>query len=112
MSDPHQTFSRPNNDGSTRKLAYRHQQGRQPGVIFCGGFRSDMTGTKASALAEWTKARDRAFLRFDYFGHGVSDGAFTDGTMSLWRADMAAMLDALVDGRKCWSAPVSVAGCR
>ena len=56
-----------------------------------------MTGTKASALAEWTKARDRAFLRFDYFGHGVSDGAFTDGTMSLWRADMAAMLDALVD---------------
>ena len=71
-----------------------------------------MTGTKASALAEWTKARDRAFLRFDYFGHGVSDGAFTDGTMSLWRADMAAMLDALVDRRKCWSAPVSVAGCR
>ena len=51
------------------------------------------------------KARDRAFC-FDYFGHGVSDGAFTDGTMSLWRADMAAALDALVDGRKCWSAPV------
>lgn len=98
MSDPHQTFSRPNNDGSTRKLAYRQKQGRQPGVIFCGGFRSDMTGNKASALADWTKARDRAFLRFDYFGHGVSDGAFTDGTMSLWRADLAAMLDALVDG--------------
>ncbi|NBR78723.1 MAG: alpha/beta hydrolase [Alphaproteobacteria bacterium] len=66
--------------------------------MFCGGFRSDMTGNKASALADWTKARDRAFLRFDYFGHGVSDGAFTDGTMSLWRADLAAMLDALVDG--------------
>lgn len=68
-----------------------------PGVIFCGGFRSDMTGTKAQALADWAAATGRAYTRFDWFGHGQSSGAFTDGTMSHWRGDLPCVLDNLCD---------------
>jgi pimeloyl-ACP methyl ester carboxylesterase len=81
-----------------QKLAYRQQKGRHTGVVFCGGFRSDLTGTKATALADWARARDHPYLRFDYFGHGASDGDFTDGTMSHWRGDIPHMLDTLTDG--------------
>jgi len=81
-----------------QKLAYEQLEGRGPGVIFCGGFRSDLTGTKASALAAWAKARGQAYVRFDYFGHGASDGAFTDGTMSHWRGDIPHILDSLTKG--------------
>lgn len=75
-----------------RRLAFHHTPGRGPGVIFLGGFRSDMTGTKAVHLEAWAKAQGRAFLRFDYSGHGASDGRFEDGAMSDWAADAAAML--------------------
>ena len=81
-----------------QKLAYKQQAGSQPGIVFCGGFRSDLTGTKAAALADWTASQNRAYLRFDYFGHGASDGAFTDGTMSHWRGDIPHMLDSLTEG--------------
>ncbi len=77
------------------KIAYQQQAGKAPGVIFCGGFRSDMTGTKASALAQWAATHGRAFTRFDYFGHGASSGVFTDGTMSHWRGDIPHILDHL-----------------
>ena len=60
-------------DGET--LAYRRRPGRSPGVVFLGGFMSDMTGTKAEALDRFSAARGQAFLRFDYFGHGASSGA-------------------------------------
>lgn len=69
-----------------------------PGVIFCGGFKSDMTGTKAMALDSHCRANRRAFLRFDYFGHGRSDGDFEDGTIGRWTSDAVAVLDALTDG--------------
>jgi pimeloyl-ACP methyl ester carboxylesterase len=73
-------------------LAYRALEGKGPGVVFLGGFHSDMTGSKAAYLAEWCAARGRAFLRFDYSGHGISGGRFEDGTIGRWAADAATIL--------------------
>lgn len=75
-----------------RRIAYEQVPGRGPGVVFLGGFRSDMTGTKACALAGWAAAEGRAFLRFDYSGHGGSGGAFEDGCIGDWLADARAVL--------------------
>lgn len=58
-----------------------------PGIVFLGGFRSDMSGTKAGYLEAWARARGQAFLRFDYTGHGASSGLFRDGTISAWARD-------------------------
>jgi pimeloyl-ACP methyl ester carboxylesterase len=79
-------------------LAYRRLAGAGPTLVWLGGFRSDMTGTKAEALAEWARARGRAFLRFDYFAHGQSEGDFLDGCITRWRADALAMIDQLTEG--------------
>jgi len=81
-----------------RSLAFHRHPGRGPGVVFLGGFRSDMTGTKALALQDWAEARGRAFLRFDYSGHGASSGAFEDGCIGDWAEDALAALDALTEG--------------
>lgn len=68
-------------------------------MVWLGGFRSDMTGTKAQALADWATATGRAYLRFDYLGHGESSGDFrTKGTITRWREDALAALDQLVQG--------------
>jgi len=80
------------------KLAYRSQAGGGPAVVWLGGFGSDMEGSKAQALSDWAAERGRAFLRFDYFGHGASDGAFAEGTVSRWREDALAMIDRLTQG--------------
>lgn len=79
-------------------LAWRSIDGRGPTVVWLGGFRSDMTGTKAQALADQALASGRAFLRFDYSGHGESGGAFTDGTIGSWRTDALALIDGLTEG--------------
>lgn len=79
-------------------LAYHLSAGRSPGVVFLGGYASDMTGTKAVALEAHVRRRGHAFLRFDYRGHGQSSGAFADGTVGRWRDDALAALDALTDG--------------
>ena len=81
-----------------RRLAYQQTPGRGPGVVFLGGLRSDMTGTKAVHLEEWARAAGRAFLRFDYSGHGQSSGAFTDGCIGDWAEDAAAVIAALTAG--------------
>lgn len=93
-----QFLTRETKEKGTQTLAYRQEKGDGPGLVFCGGFRSDMTGTKAAALADWAKAQNRAYTRFDYFGHGASSGTFTDGTMSYWRGDIPHILDHLCDG--------------
>jgi len=80
------------------RLAWRKVEGAGPTVVWLGGFRSDMAGTKAQALADWAQARGRAYVRFDYFGHGESDGAFVDGTITRWREDALAVLESLVEG--------------
>lgn len=81
-----------------RVLAYHRQAGAGPGVVFLGGFRSDMTGTKARYLADWCAARGRAFLRFDYTGHGASSGDFLDGTIGDWARDAHDILVTLTEG--------------
>jgi len=80
-----------------RRLAHVRTPGRGPGIVFLGGFRSDMTGTKALHLQAWAEASGRAFLRFDYSGHGASDGAFEDGTIGRWLEDARAAI-AATDG--------------
>jgi pimeloyl-ACP methyl ester carboxylesterase len=77
-------------------IAYRRRPGKGPTVVFLGGFRSDMTGSKASALDAHCAARGIAFLRLDYQGHGASGGAFEDGTIGLWAGDALTAIDALV----------------
>lgn len=82
----------------TRHIAYHKTQGRAPGVVFLGGFRSDMEGAKALHLQSWAEAAGRAFLRFDYSGHGRSHGDFAKGAISDWREDAAAVVQTLTDG--------------
>ncbi|SDE45577.1 alpha/beta hydrolase [Limimaricola pyoseonensis] len=75
-----------------RRIAYDLTPGTGPGVVFLGGFRSDKEGTKALHLEEWAKREGRAFLRFDYSGHGSSGGAFEEGAIGDWAEDAAAAL--------------------
>ena len=85
---------------SGRRIAYGKSAGKAPGVVFLGGFVSDMQGTKATRLQAWAKATGRAFLRFDYSGHGQSSGAFTDGCIGDWAQDAAAVIKAVTDGKQ------------
>ncbi len=79
-------------------IAYHVLAGKSPGVVFLGGLMSDMTGTKATALEDHCRAAGRAYLRFDYLGHGASSGAFTDGTIGRWTEDALAVLDGITQG--------------
>jgi pimeloyl-ACP methyl ester carboxylesterase len=80
------------------RVAYQFQEGRGPGILWLGGFHSDMNGIKAQALGAWGARTGRAILRFDYFGHGASSGDFRQGTISRWRDDALAVLDRLAEG--------------
>ena len=80
------------------RLAWRRVAGEGPTVVWLGGFRSDMTGTKAEALAEWAKAAGRGYLRFDYFAHGESSGDFLQGSITRWREDALAVIDEMTKG--------------
>jgi len=84
--------------GDGRRIAHRRTSGDGPGVVFLGGFRSDMTGIKATFLETWAKARGRAFLRFDYTGHGASSGDFLDGTIGGWARDAEDAVERLTEG--------------
>ncbi len=75
-----------------RRIAFHQSGGEGPGVVFLGGFRSDMTGTKALYLQDWAMRQGRAFLRFDYSGHGQSAGEFRDGAVGDWFEDALAAL--------------------
>jgi len=70
----------------------------RPTLVWLGGFNSQMSGTKAQALADLARASGRAYVRFDYFGHGASSGAFEDGTVTRWREDALAVIDELTTG--------------
>lgn len=85
-------------DRAGTAIAYRHTPGRGPGVMFLGGFRSDMTGVKALALEGWAIAHGHGFVRFDYHAHGQSDGDWADGSIGRWRDDALAVLDQVTDG--------------
>jgi pimeloyl-ACP methyl ester carboxylesterase len=94
MSETSGFLGRP--DGE--RVAWRRVEGADPAVVWLGGFNSDMTGTKAQALADWALASKRAYVRFDYFGHGQSSGDFAKGTITRWREDALAVLDELAAG--------------
>jgi pimeloyl-ACP methyl ester carboxylesterase len=89
-----ESLARP--DGAT--IAYHRLPGMLPGIVFLGGFRSDMTGTKALFLEDYCRRRGRAYVRFDYFGHGASSGDFALGTIERWRDDAIAVIDSLTEG--------------
>ena len=84
--------------GDGIELAWEKLDGRGPTVVFLPGFRSDMTGDKATALAAFCASRGQAMLRFDYSGHGASGGRFEDGTIGVWTADALAAIDRLTEG--------------
>lgn len=81
-----------------RRIAYELTPGQGPCVVFLGGFRSDMTGTKAIYLRAWAQAQGRAFLRLDYSGHGASGGDFLEGAIGDWFEDALAVIEAATSG--------------
>ncbi|WP_025053531.1 alpha/beta hydrolase [Sulfitobacter noctilucae] len=81
-----------------RTLAYHLTEGRGPCVVFLGGLKSDMEGTKALFLEDWARKEGRAFLRFDYSGHGQSSGTFEQGCIGDWAEDTAAAVASLTSG--------------
>ena len=87
-----------------RRLAYVKTEGSGPCIVFLSGYKSDMEGTKAVHLEAWARESGRAFLRFDYSGHGSSEGAFEDGCIGDWADDAEAVIRSAV------SSPVVLVG--
>lgn len=85
-------------DANGRRIAWNRIEGQGPCVVFLGGFRSDMQGTKALALEAWAREVGQTFLRFDYSGHGESSGDFLDGAIGDWAADAEAAIRSLATG--------------
>ncbi len=86
-------------EGSERRtIAVRQRAGRSPGLIWLGGFNSDMKGTKAQALDQWAQQQGRACIRFDYSGHGESGGNFSDGTIGRWLEESCAVFQEFCEG--------------
>lgn len=81
-----------------RRIAYHQSGDTGPTVVFLGGLKSDMEGTKAVHLEAWAQARGQKFLRFDYSGHGESSGTFEDGCIGDWHEDTIAAITALTEG--------------
>ena len=79
-------------------IAYHRVPGTQPGVVFLCGHGSDMNGSKAMHIQAWAQRRGQSFLRFDYSGHGQSDGDFLKTTISDWTRDTIDMIDAHTEG--------------
>jgi pimeloyl-ACP methyl ester carboxylesterase len=97
MNDQQPEFLTVGASGAQRRIAVRRQAGQPPGhvpgVVWLGGFKSDMKGTKAQALADWAERTGRGFVRFDYSGHGESGGNFADGTIGKWLEESLAVFD-------------------
>jgi pimeloyl-ACP methyl ester carboxylesterase len=89
--DQEPAFIEVGNEDGQRRIAVRARAGGAPGLLWLGGFHSDMKGTKAVALDEWAAAQGRACVRFDYSGHGESGGAFIDGTIGRWLEESVAV---------------------
>jgi len=86
-------------EGAQRpSIGVREPPGPGPGLFWLSGYKSDMKGTKAAALAHWAEQAGRACIRFDYSGHGESGGNFSDGTIGRWLADSLAVFDACCRG--------------
>ena len=81
-----------------RRIAVRARAGQPPGLFWLSGFKSDMVGTKALALAAWAAEHGRACVRFDYSGHGESGGRFEDGTIGRWLEESLAVFQQFCRG--------------
>jgi pimeloyl-ACP methyl ester carboxylesterase len=93
MSDPSIEFLDIGSGSDQRAIAVAAQPGEAPGIFWLSGFKSDMRGTKAQALAAWARNANRACVRFDYSGHGQSGGEFLDGTMTRWLEESVAVFE-------------------
>jgi pimeloyl-ACP methyl ester carboxylesterase len=98
MTSPEYLEPEPGRRLAYHRLAASDDAETAPGVVFLGGFKSDMTGTKAVFLESWCQERGRAFLRFDYTGHGQSSGDFLDGCIGDWARDAHDAVTALTEG--------------
>lgn len=101
MVESEPQFLRVGGDASSRRIAYiadPGQPGRSPGVMWLSGFKSEMTSTKASVLAAWAKESGLPCTRFDYSGHGQSDGPFEEGTIGAWLAEALAVFRGVTRG--------------
>lgn len=87
-------------DADGTNIAVRLIAGAVPGIVWLGGYKSDMLGTKAETLSQWAGGQGRAFLRHDYSGHGESGGAFADGTISKWLAESLAVFRHYTKGKQ------------
>jgi pimeloyl-ACP methyl ester carboxylesterase len=83
-----------------RRIAVRRRGGRGPGLVWLGGFKSDMLGTKARELDAYAQDHGRACVRFDYSGHGESSGDFKDGTIGAWLEESVAVVEACCEGEQ------------
>lgn len=101
LTDQEPAFIEVGEGEGRRRIAVRARAGSTsgaPGLIWLGGFKSDMAGTKALALDEWAAKNGRACVRFDYSGHGESGGAFIDGTIGRWLEESVAVFDQFCRG--------------
>ena len=98
MSDPSLFFLDLGPKSGRRRIAVRRTAGTEPGLLWLGGLKSDMQGTKAQAIGRWAETHEQACVRFDYSGHGESAGAFTDGTIGQWLEDAVAVFEGCCRG--------------
>lgn len=97
MSEREPQFITVGEGAQARKIAVRHEPGNAPGILWLSGFKSDMLGSKAVEAANWARAAGHTATRFDYSGHGESDGAFEDGTISRWLEETIAVVERFCD---------------
>lgn len=101
MDDSHPQFLDVGSGPNLRRIAYLRQTGRQPekpSLLFLSGFKSEMRAIKAGAVARWAEAQGVGCLRFDYSGHGQSEGRFEDGTLTRWLEESRAAFERLTQG--------------
>jgi pimeloyl-ACP methyl ester carboxylesterase len=97
-TEPAVTFAEVGPADALRRIAVRARSGGAPGLFWLSGFNSDMRGTKAQALDAWAAENGRACVRFDYSGHGESEGRFADGTISRWLEESLAVFERFCHG--------------
>jgi pimeloyl-ACP methyl ester carboxylesterase len=100
LSEPELQFLDVGAGVAARRIAFRLRSGTNPGLFWLPGFKSDMSSTKATALDRCCALQGRALVRFDYSGHGVSEGAFEAGTVSLWLEESLSVFRAATSGRQ------------
>ena len=88
--------NRSQGDAHPREIAFKQRSAAKsglPGLFWMNGYMSNMEGDKALALDGWAAEKGCGYTRFDYSGHGVSGGAFRDGTISRWLEESLAVFD-------------------